>query len=216
MKKFALAGIASAMIATSANAAVTIDFESAQAGYTPTPGVTQEVTDQFGSLGVIFRDQKTPGRGATLGKCGPGNGAVSFFGFGSDFPGCGDTRPNIDVDFVNPFDNMLDGFTTSFSLLTTDGLIRLTAFDSMGTILGTTEARSGILSLSGIGNISRVNIFSVDNDPTTLDDFMFDDVIGIGGAVPEPATWAFMIFGFGAIGGALRRNRKANVKVSYA
>ncbi|GAA0484879.1 hypothetical protein GCM10009096_29430 [Parasphingorhabdus litoris] len=42
----------------------------------------------------------------------------------------------------------------------------------------------------------------------------------ISGAVPEPATWAFMIFGFGAIGGALRSNRrrqrKANVKVSYA
>lgn len=38
----------------------------------------------------------------------------------------------------------------------------------------------------------------------------------VGGAVPEPATWAFMIFGFGAIGGAMRRQRKANVKVSYA
>ncbi len=36
------------------------------------------------------------------------------------------------------------------------------------------------------------------------------------GAVPEPATWAFMIFGFGAIGGAMRRQRKANVKVCYA
>lgn len=36
------------------------------------------------------------------------------------------------------------------------------------------------------------------------------------GAVPEPATWAFMIFGFGAIGGAMRRQRKMNVKVSYA
>lgn len=35
-------------------------------------------------------------------------------------------------------------------------------------------------------------------------------------AVPEPATWAFMIFGFGAVGGALRRNRKTNVKVSFA
>lgn len=35
-------------------------------------------------------------------------------------------------------------------------------------------------------------------------------------AVPEPATWAFMIIGFGAIGGAMRRQRKANVKVSYA
>ena len=41
--------------------------------------------------------------------------------------------------------------------------------------------------------------------------------IGQGvGAVPEPATWAFMIFGFGAIGGAMRRQRKANVKVSFA
>ncbi len=39
-------------------------------------------------------------------------------------------------------------------------------------------------------------------------------------AVPEPAVWAFMIFGFGAIGGALRttrrRQHKANVKVGYA
>lgn len=34
-------------------------------------------------------------------------------------------------------------------------------------------------------------------------------------AVPEPATWAFMIFGFGAVGASMRR-RKQNVKVSYA
>ena len=38
----------------------------------------------------------------------------------------------------------------------------------------------------------------------------------VNGAIPEPATWAFMIFGFGAISGAMRRQRKANVKVSYA
>ncbi len=35
-------------------------------------------------------------------------------------------------------------------------------------------------------------------------------------AVPEPATWAFMILGFGAIGFAMRRRRKTNVTVSYA
>jgi len=34
-------------------------------------------------------------------------------------------------------------------------------------------------------------------------------------AVPEPATWAMMIIGFGAIGGAMRR-RRANVSLSYA
>lgn len=35
------------------------------------------------------------------------------------------------------------------------------------------------------------------------------------GAVPEPASWALMIGGFGLVGGAMRR-RKANVKVAYA
>lgn len=49
---------------------------------------------------------------------------------------------------------------------------------------------------------------------STRNSFEFDNV-SIA-AVPEPATWAFMIFGFGAIGGAMRRQRKANVKVSYA
>ena len=35
-------------------------------------------------------------------------------------------------------------------------------------------------------------------------------------AVPEPATWALMILGLGVTGAAMRRERKANVKVSYA
>ena len=38
---------------------------------------------------------------------------------------------------------------------------------------------------------------------------------GAGGIVPEPATWAMMIGGIGAAGGALRR-RKANVSVTFA
>lgn len=46
--------------------------------------------------------------------------------------------------------------------------------------------------------------------------FALDDVRYGVAAVPEPATWAFMILGFGAIGGAMRRQRKANVNVSYA
>lgn len=54
---------------------------------------------------------------------------------------------------------------------------------------------------------------------TNFDDGYFGPSFQLA-AVPEPATWAFMIFGFGAIGGAMRRQknmaRKANVKVSYA
>lgn len=36
------------------------------------------------------------------------------------------------------------------------------------------------------------------------------------GAVPEPATWAMMLVGFGAVGYAMRRQRKNAVAVSYA
>ena len=36
------------------------------------------------------------------------------------------------------------------------------------------------------------------------------------GAVPEPATWALMIVGFGATGGALRRRAKVRTNVSFA
>ena len=35
-------------------------------------------------------------------------------------------------------------------------------------------------------------------------------------AVPEPATWAMMLVGFGAIGGAMRRKSKVNTAVSFA
>jgi hypothetical protein len=31
---------------------------------------------------------------------------------------------------------------------------------------------------------------------------------GLGGAVPEPATWGLMILGFGAVGGAIRARRR--------
>jgi hypothetical protein len=40
-----------------------------------------------------------------------------------------------------------------------------------------------------------------------------DSVPGTPGAVPEPASWAMMLFGFGAVGGALRRRK---VRIAYA
>ena len=36
------------------------------------------------------------------------------------------------------------------------------------------------------------------------------------GAVPEPATWAMMLLGFGGIGGALRRRPKATARIRFA
>jgi hypothetical protein len=36
------------------------------------------------------------------------------------------------------------------------------------------------------------------------------------GAVPEPATWAMFILGFGMVGGAMRQRGRANVRISFA
>lgn len=121
-----------------------------------------------------------------------GNGV---FGVGFDFF---NTNANVNFDALVTFG---DGSTELYDLdiigfpnfqffgITSDDLISSIAFGPDG---GTTQAGS----------------FGIDN--LTIGD------MGAMGAVPEPATWAFMIFGFGAIGGALRRGRKAHVKVSYA
>jgi len=36
-----------------------------------------------------------------------------------------------------------------------------------------------------------------------------------GGAVPEPTTWAMLLFGFAGIGAAMRRQRKTSATVAY-
>lgn len=38
----------------------------------------------------------------------------------------------------------------------------------------------------------------------------------MGAAVPEPATWAFMILGFGAVGAAMRRRKPVQTTVRFA
>ena len=35
-------------------------------------------------------------------------------------------------------------------------------------------------------------------------------------AVPEPATWALMIMGFGLMGAAMRRDRKVTARIRFA
>lgn len=50
------------------------------------------------------------------------------------------------------------------------------------------------------------------NRSTVTGTISFDSV----SAVPEPATWAMMLVGFGLIGGTMRRQGKVRTKVSFA
>lgn len=192
-------------VAPSIAATITVTFDTAVGNYTPTPGAIQNVKNEFAPLGFIFEDVADPTKGATLGKCGPGDGPVSLFGYGNDFAGCGKTTPNLNVLFVDPNNSFNRAYTTSFSIFDTDGLIKLTAYDILGQVLGSAQASSGTISLSGIGNIAKVNIFSVDNDPTTLDTLTFSSVTALQAQVPEPTTIALL--GLGLLGVATSRRK---------
>jgi hypothetical protein len=75
---------------------------------------------------------------------------------------------------------------------------------------------SGANTLTGTfsdGSIGRVNFSgSTTADPAS---FSFNSVAATG-AVPEPATWAMMILGMGAVGFAMRRRSAVKTTVSYA
>ncbi|QTD57656.1 PEPxxWA-CTERM sorting domain-containing protein [Parasphingorhabdus cellanae] len=51
--------------------------------------------------------------------------------------------------------------------------------------------------------------FNLNFDVLANPDFAFNTNNINVSAVPEPATWGMMIFGFGMVGGALRRRRKS-------
>lgn len=60
----------------------------------------------------------------------------------------------------------------------------------------------------GINDIRGISIWNNDAGGIGFDNLKFD-VRSTGGTVPEPATWAMMIIGFGLIGGAMRRKKAA-------
>lgn len=196
--------VAPAFAAPVLAAPVVVTFDVAVANYVPTPGVIQNVKNEFSPLGFVFEDVANPAMGATLGKCGPGNGPVALFGFGNDFPGCGDTTPNMNILFVDPANPANPAYTTSFSIFNFDGLIQMSAYDIDDNLLGSVQNDNGLLSLSGIGQISRINFLSLDQDPTTMDTMTFEEVVPLQG-VPEPGISA--LIGIALLGAGLARRR---------
>jgi hypothetical protein len=88
-----------------------------------------------------------------------------------------------------------------------------------GSSAQTVTLESGLLGLQYFTfdqtNLESV-VFQAVNPPRTFANVQFDflGVNGVTGAVPEPATWALMIVGFGAVGATMRRRRTKTV--SYA
>src|SRR5438270_1517131 len=181
MRKFmiALAGATALAAASAANAAVTIGATGS------TSGVTQSVvTDVVGNPNKIEFDTTNPGAGSV----------TSFFNFFSD-------SSNLGVFSVT---------TATSPASTVNGFSLFTGGSQL--VAGTTP----FTSLTGGSNSLTLTTALT---PNTWYTFQYTvnlataaDISGPASfytnAVPEPATWALMLLGFGGIGMAIRRRRR--------
>lgn len=187
---------ASALAASQANAATVVD------------GSCVSVTD---SAGCLFSGNINSSS----------MGGNSFLNAQNEYNTYNDTHPTADPDiFLTVLASTDDGNFSSFGTFTGAGSSSGT-WDLSGFLVDFVAVKASnafvLYQLSSPASTGSwdTNDIPFRNNPHDLSHLVFFGTKG-GAAVPEPATWAFMIFGFGAIGGAMRRNRKANVKVSYA
>lgn len=207
----ALASGSIAMLASPAMAAVTISniqFGSAAAFAGPATGVTIDF-EGANPAGV------TIGAGTII-ATGPsnGNGAQPAFGPGNSnhyIDGL-DGQPGT-VSYAPGF------FEGSLFWGSIDDRNELQFFDAANTLLGSIHGYDLSPPATSDGNqgaaASNVRVFFTSTDKITALKFVnhgspaFEaDNINLVSAVPEPATWAMMLVGFGAMGGALRTNRR--------
>ena len=95
-----------------------------------------------------------------------------------------------------------NGGTVDF-FITDDGG---TVWQFLNQILGNGDTHFAFQAISG-QTITNVH-YAADNPPGELTILKQVRIIAAPGAVPEPATWAMMLMGFGAAGFAMRRRRR--------
>ena len=95
--------------------------------------------------------------------------------------------------------------------------LTVSATDASGTVTRTllNPTTSTFLGFVSTGDMSQLSVGSTVTGQSywpTVNDL----TLGTTGAVPEPASWAMMILGMGAIGLAMRRRNQVNMTVTYA
>lgn len=159
----------------------------------------------------------------TLTPAGPGAvaGPISF-----DVTGTGDFSATF--SFINPFSEARANASASFNF--DPDLLTFTRADFSGanasmSVIGNAGGLGSSIQVdlaslpAGLQYLNLVGTLNPNFTPENGNDFARVGgsiaLTSLAGAVPEPATWALFILGFGAIGGALRR-RNSSIRVSKA
>jgi hypothetical protein len=120
----------------------------------------------------------------------------------------------------NP-DGSFDGFNDDGVGVPLDSVTGVGADSKIMLALGAGSYALYLTQYSNFGPIDLTNPFPFDGEPNFRGGFIDGtddqrtsrfalDIAGVtsAAAVPEPASWAFMLLGFGAIGGAVRSRRR--------
>ena len=210
--KFALplfAPLAVALAATTANAA-TIDFQDVSSGTCAYGGYTIQsrgfnVSGNFDGDGIYICEPGVVGNNTTAAIVDAnglsevtietiGGGTFSLQSFHA-----GARSESFNTSVVDPFQGstglMVEGFLSGGGSVSQMFSFNGTAFEQF--VLPGTFTNLLFARFTALGT-------------TPAPEFVLDDItVNEQGAVPEPATWAMMLVGFGALGGAMRRRPRA-------
>ncbi len=215
-----LVALAASMAAPASAAVVTLDFEGIANGasvgnyYNGGGGTNYGVSFSNDTLALIDADAGGGGNFANE----PSANTIMFF-----------------LNANNAILNVAAGFTTGFSFwYTSSTSASVTVWDGLngtGNLLGTINLTAQFnQNCSGdptgqfcnwtnagvaFGGTAKSINFGGTANQTGYDNITFGSDRATGGAVPEPATWAMMIGGFGMVGGAMRYRRRKTT-VSFA
>jgi PEP-CTERM motif-containing protein len=124
--------------------------------------------------------------------------------------GNADPFDNLSVVFEHSWDKVTFSFDGGDSSLMTLVVNGTTVFDSGNCSFCVIE--NGQTKFTITGNVTAISTLDFTFSPEVGSGRQFR-VMGVddnnpGGGVPEPATWAMMILGFGGVGGLMRRRRE--------
>lgn len=204
MRKLILVG-AAALVSVPATAAVTVHSVDGATPYgVPATFQFDTMTPEYS--GTIYTDSVSNIRAQPAGSSG---------GYAAVGPSNAESTATLDLTSFGAISSItfLWGSVDTFNTLTVLG----TAFHFGGGDEGVSpatgnqaNANSNRLVTLNFTGADRMNVTGLQFSATG-NAFEFDNVNVVTAAVPEPASWALMLGGFGAIGGALRSRRKAAV-----
>ncbi len=131
------------------------------------------------------------------------------------FSECGVGFGNCDATLVTAGTNLFGFVPVGVSSVSTTVPYTVTPF---GASLGLTNADvNDCCTHNSFASAAGLNVvdFDLNGVPTTLAGIVRISDGGFTGSVPEPASWALMLTGFGLVGAAMRRRRRA-LSVRYA